>query len=274
MARVLGFMNAVLRGKLGGNVYSANRYGEYVRQYVKPVNPNTAGQSAARGRFAEALAMWHSLNDQNKEGWASFGANAGGLSGINAFMRLRNRAIANRDIVNLVDNTINTADGDVTVDYSLDGYIAPVIAPDPAVAPPFAALADDFTLSRDFDNDFEVGCTITAASPGTDGAIPLFSNIDPEFGFSVYMSNMVAQASHFVSNPQQIKLGVTEPMSGLTAGTEATTGLQPRFTNVPSNFWQTPSDGWVRLTAYWESSDGRSFLIGSEMVQVPPPVST
>jgi len=33
------------RGKIGGNVFSRNKGGSYIRSYVKPINPSTPKQT-------------------------------------------------------------------------------------------------------------------------------------------------------------------------------------------------------------------------------------
>jgi hypothetical protein len=62
-----------IRGKIGGNVFSANRFGAYIRQKVTPVNPNTEYQQLARLRLAESAATYATqLTESQRELWKSW----------------------------------------------------------------------------------------------------------------------------------------------------------------------------------------------------------
>lgn len=58
-----------IRGSLGGNVFSRNKGGAYVRQRVKPINPNTPKQAAVRGTFGTLQALWRSLTQAQQDEW-------------------------------------------------------------------------------------------------------------------------------------------------------------------------------------------------------------
>ena len=57
------------RGKLGGQVFSKNRAGSYIRTKVTPVNPATTSQSAARSLFGSISQQWSGLSDTVRNGW-------------------------------------------------------------------------------------------------------------------------------------------------------------------------------------------------------------
>lgn len=86
-----------IRGSIGGKVYSRNRYGPYIKNRVKPVNPNTARQQAARLNFSDIAEHWSStLTAAERTAWNLYGAsvpvvNRLGqqiyLSGFNHFIR-------------------------------------------------------------------------------------------------------------------------------------------------------------------------------------------
>src|SRR5690625_84038 len=57
------------RGKLGGQVYSHNRGGDYVRNNATPVNPQTPSQMAARAALALFSSMWSTLTQAQIAGW-------------------------------------------------------------------------------------------------------------------------------------------------------------------------------------------------------------
>src|SRR3990170_2221599 len=48
-------------GKVGGNVFSRNRFGAYIRARVVPVNPNTVFQQDVRGRFGTLTNRWNNV---------------------------------------------------------------------------------------------------------------------------------------------------------------------------------------------------------------------
>lgn len=62
MAKIkFGMMMTDARGKLGGQVFSKNRAGSYVRTKVTPVNPQTAAQMASRQLLGSLSAGWNAL---------------------------------------------------------------------------------------------------------------------------------------------------------------------------------------------------------------------
>lgn len=62
-----------LSGKLGGNVFSHNRNGQYVRQFVIPTNPNTTEQNDVRGYLGQCATRWGStLTGLQRNGWRSY----------------------------------------------------------------------------------------------------------------------------------------------------------------------------------------------------------
>jgi hypothetical protein len=73
MAKILGGNPlGTMSGKMGGIVFSRNRFGQYIRNRVKPVNPRTHAQTLSRGRFSTASASWLGLTDGVRTAWNSF----------------------------------------------------------------------------------------------------------------------------------------------------------------------------------------------------------
>lgn len=104
MAKVkFGMMMTDARGKLGGQVFSKNRAGSFVRTKVTPSNPNTQAQSQARALFSSISQQWSSLTQQVRDSfdaavqdWARtdiFG-DLRNPTGKNLFQRLNNQAQA------------------------------------------------------------------------------------------------------------------------------------------------------------------------------------
>lgn len=70
MAKIkFGMMMTDARGKLGGQVFSKNRAGAYVRTKVTPVNPRTAAQQLSRSILGTLSASWSGLTEQQRRAW-------------------------------------------------------------------------------------------------------------------------------------------------------------------------------------------------------------
>ena len=73
MAKIkFGMMMTDASGKLGGQVFSKNRGGSYVRTKVTPTNPQTSAQSTIRGIFASISSRWSSLTGAQRASFNGF----------------------------------------------------------------------------------------------------------------------------------------------------------------------------------------------------------
>ena len=54
-------------GKLGGQVFSKNRGGAYIRTKSTPLNPQTTAQMAIRGIFASISSAWSGLTEASRQ---------------------------------------------------------------------------------------------------------------------------------------------------------------------------------------------------------------
>lgn len=76
MAKIkFGMMMTDARGKLGGQVFSKNRAGSYVRTKVTPVNPQTSAQIASRAILASLSSGWNGLSTSAIASWNGAVAN-------------------------------------------------------------------------------------------------------------------------------------------------------------------------------------------------------
>jgi hypothetical protein len=67
---IISPIHGEMRGKLGGNVYSRNKGGTYVRRHSIPTNPNTARQQATRNWVGWCATTWESvLIESEREQW-------------------------------------------------------------------------------------------------------------------------------------------------------------------------------------------------------------
>ena len=57
---------------MGGQVFSKNRGGSYVRTKVTPTNPQTSAQSTIRGIFSSISSRWSSLTDAQRASFNGF----------------------------------------------------------------------------------------------------------------------------------------------------------------------------------------------------------
>lgn len=88
MAKIkFGMMMTDASGKLGGQVFSKNRGGAYVRTKVTPSNPQTTAQMGVRGIFASISSSWSTLTE---EGRATFNNLVGDYARTDIFGDLRN----------------------------------------------------------------------------------------------------------------------------------------------------------------------------------------
>lgn len=70
MAKIkFGMMMTDARGKLGGQVFSKNRSGSYVRTKVTPVNPQTSFQQSNRALLGSISSNWSSLTSDQRNAW-------------------------------------------------------------------------------------------------------------------------------------------------------------------------------------------------------------
>lgn len=70
MAKIkFGMMMTDARGKLGGQVFSKNRAGAYIRTKVTPSNPQTSAQAQVRSNLATLSAGWNALTDAQIAQW-------------------------------------------------------------------------------------------------------------------------------------------------------------------------------------------------------------
>lgn len=72
MAKIkFGMMMTDARGKLGGQVFSKNRSGAYIRTKVTPVNPQSRAQAFVRSNLGTLSSMWSDLTTDAIAGFNS-----------------------------------------------------------------------------------------------------------------------------------------------------------------------------------------------------------
>jgi len=64
-----------IRGSIGGTTFSKNRYGNYARGRITPVNPNSSAQQAVRNDMGSVVSLWFSaLSATQRAAWGVYAA--------------------------------------------------------------------------------------------------------------------------------------------------------------------------------------------------------
>lgn len=275
MAKVT-FMDAILSGKRGGSVFSRNRAGAYVRQWVRPINPNTIAQQNARTNFGLSSNQYHSLSDPAKALWNAFSAfyNPKGvtlpssLSGFNVFIAMNNTAKNAHDNEWTYDVKKNGAgsplaktnnsfvqssvapSSQLISTYTYDAGIAPLL-----ILPGDVNIVYNASGSFTFSIDLQANPSVTS---GTGVTNPLTDTNGQQYGFAFYMSKGVQQAHNFKANPEMQLLGSITNFELASAPTTITTyNISGSASINPTNYQTTPNAGEiVQITMYQVGING------------------
>lgn len=60
---------ALLRGTIGGTIFSNNKGGNYAKNYNTPTNPQTVKQQAVRATFSTLATAWGGLTQAQRDAW-------------------------------------------------------------------------------------------------------------------------------------------------------------------------------------------------------------
>lgn len=141
MAKIkFGAMMVDASGKLGGQVFSKNRGGAYIRTKATPLNPQTTAQMAIRGIFASISSAWSGLQETSRQSFNNLVSSYartdifGDLrnpSGKNLFQRLNQNLVISGQaqitecsqpsevpFANLSDVTLNDAFPEISLTYT------------------------------------------------------------------------------------------------------------------------------------------------------------
>lgn len=61
-----------IRGTIGGQTFSSNKGGIYVKNWAKPTNPMTPAQTALRNMFGSVVRTWKLLTDAQRNDWNAY----------------------------------------------------------------------------------------------------------------------------------------------------------------------------------------------------------
>ena len=117
-----------MRGKEGGNIFSRNAYGAYIKQKVSPTNPNTTKQQVQRSLMGNLAQAWANLTAGQRAAWDNLGSQVTRVNvfgdqttytGFALFMRL------NRNLTAIGQSTIDDAPSIPTIPVLTLGTLTP-----------------------------------------------------------------------------------------------------------------------------------------------------
>lgn len=285
MARIVGGSPfGEIRGKIGGFVASRNRSGQYLRQYVVPVDPSSQAQMRARDTFAVNAGGWHGLTDVQKSQWNAWAisgfnpknqANVGQMSGMNAFIALNNG-------ITQINGFSSTAMGGLIGVTSL-GTETPLTCPAIAVPPtetfvanidggaysagsPVVTMSLNPTATLTTDGEFTFQLILSEAVTNFDEFI---NTKGQNYGFAVYRSEPLVQARQFVTNPFMQLMKIIPPLTFGTPGTGSTITISNTDPINTASYVNLPTVGnVVQMSVFAISRDGQLARVGTTMVTV------
>lgn len=288
MARILSSLIGDLRGSIGGQTYSRNKAGAFIRQRVKPVNPQTVRQQTARYRFGNMSIIYQNLSTAAKDCWEVFarthfnplkGNNTGIYSGGNAFVALRQSA-GQGNTYRAVPEGVQ---GGGIVNFTTSAYLE---VSEPPLTPSSATILDSNGTARLFDINInnvdkfgQINYSISFPTGDTDptATIEKFENAENQlFGIGFYASNSLKFEGAKPNTALKINFSdtgvITELEKGITgAGPTVETPIIMTNTSVvvKENTRDFPCAGDVILvTPFIRTIDGAQKLMPPKYVTV------
>lgn len=291
-----------LSGKMGGIVFSRNKAGAYMRQYVVPTDPATLAQLNSRALFGSSASNWHNLTNAEKMAWSSFSTNVFNpknpspgvaYSGFNAFVSLQNTILnANNKILDpvLAGDFVISSDGGAYAYGDSELYSMGTMPPQ--TTNPDGRFGDglggvfDLSINSVALASSSMNITVTSfATMGTTNApfvdpvgspvnwpASMIDGLGQKVGLAVYVSNAVSQAQDFITNPYLICAGyLAHPKVGAGVGSngyEWTMIFKSKVLKT-AQYQAVPAPGEIRrISLFQVSRDGRHKLIGARTCTV------
>lgn len=289
MARVVGSLLGELRGKLGGNVFSRNKSGAIIRQYVKPVSPNTVAQVNARAGFGQAGSLWATLSAAYRAYWGEFAesifrpknsTNIGQYTGQQAFQSLNSviaKAVNSQNPASLPTIEVNGApllSGVTFAPFSFQTTDPPAFSIQSSLAGSSGGSYPVTLLETSEVTETGQFRAVLRVSNGE--GVGLFNFQDSnqtDWGLVGYMSDSNNSEGMSYSNPEKYCLGYIEPFQATDAVTdlasvETIEATKTAFLNL-IDYKQFPYNGqFVMFTLYAVSSTGTLIRLGAVELQV------
>lgn len=292
MARILSSLIGDLRGSIGGQTYSRNKAGAFIRQRVKPVNPQTPRQQNARYRFGNMSILFQSLTTAQKNCWEDFakthfnplkGNNTGIYSAGNAFVALRQSASQGNEYRGTPTAWIGGTTVNVTT-YPYNEVTSPPFGPSSATIKTIEDTVQQITVDNIFiGGDGTYSFNLKFPGQATDNPLTFdsFSNAEGDgFGIGLYVSNVLKFEGSKPNTALKTNFADTGVIETVTiAGGEPVPINDPitfRGTSTMnvSNVRDFPCAGDVVLaTAFLRTTSGVQKLISSQYVTAIETVS-
>lgn len=278
MARFTAILGA-LSGKLSGSVFANNRYGPYVRTWIKPVQPGTTAQHTTRSNFSTAAGGWHALTDSAKALWNSFGNTfyvgkkkslVGGYTGFNAFTAMRT-AVGEANTWSTPFSMATPACSLTTVAFTMPGSTPPAAAISGSIS---TSASLPLTIAIDQATFTSVGVLSCRFKLGaTQATAPLM--VDPTtleaVGIAIFATLPKYQKNNYKGYKAAVALAYLNPMtigaSWTTTNTWFLNFTVPAARIAALKSWYIAGDA-VQLTAYTVSITGQQKAIGTVDVKI------
>ena len=211
---VMKILDIPRSGSLQSETSSRNRYGQYVRGRVVPVNVNSTAQGTVRARMSANAATWRTLTDTQRAGWAALGASitrtdslgqAYTLNGFSCYCMVNNNNLAAGNAVVATAPALVTPASIVTATVTLTAAafsIAYTATPLGAGSRLFSYCSPQRSAGRAFEGDYRL-IAVSAAAAASPAVITTAYTArlgTPVVGMKIFMSLYVYTAG-FVSAP-------------------------------------------------------------------------
>jgi hypothetical protein len=206
------------RGKVGGNVFSANKAGAFVRTYVKPTNRNTSPQQTVRGRFGTLSSAWRNESAEIRGQWNTIAVQYPYMN------RLGDMATyTGQQLYNKLQGNINACNQGVLVDGG---------------APPFLTRPQTPQEFFPLFNGIDVIDTTANQIPLTNLLIDSNQIVPNNFGVIVEATDIISAG---IASPQK---GLFKAIGFISAGADLTdTGLWDVLYTGYTNVYGVPPEG-------------------------------
>lgn len=213
------YLGPTQSGSAGGDTYSRNRFGQYMRRRAVPVQPGTPQQLVQRSRMSTNAAAWRNLNDVQRAGWTSLGlmmvrtdslGQQYDLNGFLAYCSVNNNNLDAGNAVVSVAPAITTPPTILTATVTLTAAafsIAYTTTPLAAGQRLFAFISPQQSEGRKFNADYRLIQVSAAAAASPANVFAAYSARlgTPVVGNRIFMSLSVYEAG-FIGSP----LGVSQ----------------------------------------------------------------
>lgn len=184
-----------MRGSVGAQTHSRNRYGNYIRTKTNPVNPATNRQNEVRNNLSALVARWQeTLTQAQRDNWKTYADNVAFTNGFGESMNLTGFNHYIRSNTSRLQCGLDPID-DGPTDFTLPGTDA---------AFDVAATADDDKISVTFD-DTKDWCDSSKSYMAIYTGLPKSSAIG-FFGGPWRLAGVIPGASGGVASPQELDM--------------------------------------------------------------------